>query len=250
LDTNGLLDPDPPPEPSGVAVYGYRHYDPVTGRWPSRDPIEEEGGINLYGFVGNDSINKWDILGLSEEDCCTITLFADPPADERAVKNNVLNVAFDTGHSWLELEDENSKTITFSFGPGDQIGKDNLDDFKNGKLPGNVEWPIGGHGATAATKSWDLDQDECDKAKELIADKKKEKPNYSPQYQCTSAALEILTSIPVDPAPPDGVGFVIAERFGIRKWEGNAANPYHLSLQLGGGGQGGGNGKRKDKNED
>jgi RHS repeat-associated protein len=37
--------------------YGYRYYDPVTGRWPSRDPIEEEGGVNLYGFVGNNSIS-------------------------------------------------------------------------------------------------------------------------------------------------------------------------------------------------
>jgi hypothetical protein len=32
--------------------------------WPSRDPIEENGGINLYGFVGNDGVNRWDIFGL------------------------------------------------------------------------------------------------------------------------------------------------------------------------------------------
>lgn len=38
-------------------------YDPVTGRWPSRDPIEEEGGLNLYGFVSNDGVNDWDLLG-------------------------------------------------------------------------------------------------------------------------------------------------------------------------------------------
>ena len=31
--------------------------------WPSRDPIEEDGGVNLYGFVGNDSLNQWDRLG-------------------------------------------------------------------------------------------------------------------------------------------------------------------------------------------
>jgi len=47
-----------------VAYYGYRYYDPVTGRWPSRDPIEEAGGINLYGFVGNDGVNTADVLGL------------------------------------------------------------------------------------------------------------------------------------------------------------------------------------------
>jgi RHS repeat-associated protein len=50
-----------------VTYYGYRYYDPKTGRWPSRDPIEEEGGINLYGFVGNDGVNKLDILGLTND---------------------------------------------------------------------------------------------------------------------------------------------------------------------------------------
>ena len=48
---------------TGLYYYGYRWYDPVTGRWPSRDPIEEEGGINVYGFLRNDGINKWDLLG-------------------------------------------------------------------------------------------------------------------------------------------------------------------------------------------
>ena len=56
-------------EVSGLYYYGYRYYDPVTGRWPSRDPIEENGGINLYGFVRNNSVNQWDYLGLKEDWC-------------------------------------------------------------------------------------------------------------------------------------------------------------------------------------
>ncbi len=47
-----------------VMYYGYRFYDPETGRWPSRDPIGERGGVNLYGFVGNDGVNQWDMLGM------------------------------------------------------------------------------------------------------------------------------------------------------------------------------------------
>ncbi len=54
-------------EPNGkrdrVADYGYRYYDPLTGRWPSRDPIEEEGGVNLYGFVENRGTSSIDFLG-------------------------------------------------------------------------------------------------------------------------------------------------------------------------------------------
>jgi len=43
---------------------GYRYYSPEISRWLSRDPIGEQGGWNLYGFVGNDSANEVDILGL------------------------------------------------------------------------------------------------------------------------------------------------------------------------------------------
>ena len=32
---------------SGLLYYGYRYMDPLTGRWPSRDPIGERGGENL-----------------------------------------------------------------------------------------------------------------------------------------------------------------------------------------------------------
>ena len=51
-------------EETGFYYYGYRYYDPQTGRWPSRDLIQERGGVNLYGFVGNNGIDRWDRLGL------------------------------------------------------------------------------------------------------------------------------------------------------------------------------------------
>jgi hypothetical protein len=43
-------------------------YDPGHGRWVSRDPIEERGGVNLYGFVTNDSIAHIDYLGNCQTD--------------------------------------------------------------------------------------------------------------------------------------------------------------------------------------
>ena len=45
--------------------YGFRYYDPFTGRWPNRDPLGEIGGFNLYAIVQNDSTNLYDYLGLS-----------------------------------------------------------------------------------------------------------------------------------------------------------------------------------------
>ncbi len=41
-----------------------RAYDPRTARWLSRDPIGELGGLNLYGYAGNDPVNLYDPLGL------------------------------------------------------------------------------------------------------------------------------------------------------------------------------------------
>ncbi|WFB37176.1 RHS repeat-associated core domain-containing protein [Kiritimatiellota bacterium B12222] len=45
--------------------YGFRYYDPETGRWPNRDPIGERGGLNLYVFAINNSLSFIDVLGLS-----------------------------------------------------------------------------------------------------------------------------------------------------------------------------------------
>src|SRR6185436_20742834 len=36
---------------SGMYYYGFRFYDPNLQRWMNQDPIEEEGGINLYNCV-------------------------------------------------------------------------------------------------------------------------------------------------------------------------------------------------------
>ncbi len=36
---------------------------PEIGRWLNKDPIGERGGLNLYGFVGNEPIDNYDILG-------------------------------------------------------------------------------------------------------------------------------------------------------------------------------------------
>src|SRR6266487_6127135 len=48
---------------SDSLYYGFRYYNPSTGRWLSRDPIEERGRLNLYGFVSNDPIGLIDLLG-------------------------------------------------------------------------------------------------------------------------------------------------------------------------------------------
>ncbi len=56
---------------TGLVYYNYRYYSPELGRWISRDPIEEEGGVNLYAMVGNNPVNERDFLGCSMSDWYT-----------------------------------------------------------------------------------------------------------------------------------------------------------------------------------
>ena len=45
--------------------FGYREYDPFTGKWSAEDPLLFGGGdSNLYGYVLGDPVNVVDSLGL------------------------------------------------------------------------------------------------------------------------------------------------------------------------------------------
>ncbi len=54
---------------TNLYYYGYRYYSNELGRWLNRDPMGEEGGLNVYGFVENAGINAWDMLGLNKREC-------------------------------------------------------------------------------------------------------------------------------------------------------------------------------------
>ncbi|GAK50176.1 YD repeat protein [Candidatus Moduliflexus flocculans] len=49
----------------GIVQYEFRNYLPVIGRWMTRDPLGEAGGLNLYAFVGNNPVNWVDPWGLA-----------------------------------------------------------------------------------------------------------------------------------------------------------------------------------------
>jgi RHS repeat-associated protein len=61
---------------SGLYLAEHRAYDARTGRWLSRDPIAEAGGVNVYGYVRGNPITYTDLLGLE----CPTT--PTPPAQQ------------------------------------------------------------------------------------------------------------------------------------------------------------------------
>ncbi|WLE97264.1 MAG: RHS repeat-associated core domain-containing protein [Candidatus Electrothrix communis] len=64
---------------TGLYYYGYRYYSPDTGRWLSRDPIGEDGGVNLYGFIVNNPISYIDAFG------------------HESIKQKMIDTAYDAG---------------------------------------------------------------------------------------------------------------------------------------------------------
>jgi hypothetical protein len=73
-----------------------RWYSPSTGRWFSRDPIEERGGLNLYCILANNAVSGIDALGLEE------AIPRSKPYNI-SVKKCQIYVAY--GHNWVGRDD-------------------------------------------------------------------------------------------------------------------------------------------------
>jgi len=115
--------------------YGFRYYSPDLGRWINRDPIEEQGGVNLYQFVANGPTNYIDAFGLRIE---TILEYEDSFAQNITPFIYVLGsatatVSFNTDTCCSEIE------INGTFGIGGGIRFQRAKKFKiSGGLGGEI----------------------------------------------------------------------------------------------------------------
>ena len=107
---------------SNLDLAVYRAYDPDLGRWLSRDPIGESGGVNLYSYVNNMVMNAIDGDGLD-----AIVLLA-PNAVRRAGHIAILVGSNDTGWTYYSRNGYGGWPFT-----GDSVRKsyDTYEDFKN-----------------------------------------------------------------------------------------------------------------------
>lgn len=48
-----------------IYYFNRRFFDPHLQRWLNRDPVQERGGLNLYGYCGNDPVDQTDPSGLA-----------------------------------------------------------------------------------------------------------------------------------------------------------------------------------------
>ena len=85
----------------GLVYYNYRYYEPVMGRWLSRDP-KEIGLSNLYLFLQT-PLFSFDYLGLETKSCCgpDVTLWA---LQEMMILERWISQVRDMIRVWSEKE--------------------------------------------------------------------------------------------------------------------------------------------------
>ena len=82
----------------GLVYYNYRHLNPADGRWINRDPIQEQGGWNLYVIVKNHVQMDIDILGTRRAHFYRPRTPVRPPSGNSqcgTCLNNVVNLPVD-----------------------------------------------------------------------------------------------------------------------------------------------------------
>jgi RHS repeat-associated protein len=110
--------------------YGYRFYSLEIGRWLSRDPIAEDGGLNLYAFVGNAPVNMIDLFGL---DAVAILWQSNDDANFEAAALS----------KQKELEDKGDSVFVASYLGTIGVGTDNLYVYSHGNESGPTGYGIG-----------------------------------------------------------------------------------------------------------
>jgi len=146
----------------------------------------------------------------------------------KAVHNNVFNPAVDYGHTFLYLKGDYGDILSiFSFGPIDPAPPHELSHFLAGTLPGNGHWHLD---PVANTWSFPISEDQLFNGVIDIDAFKANPPNYTPTFQCTSAAVSMAAKIGV--SLPSGVGPTKARKYLHTFYNGQVANPYHLNQQM------------------
>jgi RHS repeat-associated protein len=165
-----------PQVPFNIYDYGLRWYHPDQGRFVNRDPIGEAGGINLYAYVGNDPVNRRDLLGLSaietneQEFCWYEEETQQEDWDDENIRRNNTPPPF-----YVTLTRHCITRITQDRSPGATAGK-RTDEFDDGRADGEGQ----GQGAQGEKGQWS--KEDCAALREQILARKESALYWASRY--------------------------------------------------------------------
>lgn len=137
--------------PTSLHLALLRAYDTDTGRWLSRDPIGEAGGLNLYAYVGNNPISSVDPFGLSWRDTLRDIgrgIYDFMMGDQSGRYNQFTKGALDAQMGVVDIDRDNNVLRESMGGAAETIGvmgKEAAQAYVGGKL---AEAGLGVAGAT------------------------------------------------------------------------------------------------------
>jgi RHS repeat-associated protein len=162
-----------------LLYYGFRYYNASTGRWSSRDPAEQQGAGNLYGFARNDPCGAFDRDGrisvravtTKPSTCCgsandvEFAFVLDNPAAEDGyiIQENTASIPWDScdgflhGNLWTDHYWEAFPVAKLSSGPAEHdhvwwIGKNKSSG--DGGIKGNLKFFFKSHKGVDDLKDW------------------------------------------------------------------------------------------------
>jgi RHS repeat-associated protein len=132
---------------SGLTLAPFRAYDSALGRWLSRDPIEESGGMNLYGYVGGTPVSLVDPDGAAPAewaesfDSASTSAEAELIANPHAwVRNGAVSTVSQMARGFVDM---------FRFGEGMATGDGWADVRRGAGIVLTVTGPLSGAGRGA-----------------------------------------------------------------------------------------------------
>jgi RHS repeat-associated protein len=146
---------------TGLNLSFTRSYDGAIGRWLNRDPIKEDGGTNLYGYVGANPVMLSDSIGM------------EPPPHSLSKEKILKNIEKAKGLS----NPRNFRDLVKNKGPWDYKQMDpKLQDFGN--------YNYGATGAASGLFSLDTLQKQAGKAQCAAGTSNKDwgTPDSGPPY--------------------------------------------------------------------
>ena len=127
------------------------------------------------------------------------------------------------------MDDNGKVTNVLSVGPASRIGPTNKNRFLNGTLGAVSDWSITGQ---IYAYEWNIPSKQYASCMGILDEAKKNPGNYSPENQCTSAAISAAKQCGVN--VPSGVSPVQVPPIPLifKGYSNNLPNPYGLQQQL------------------